>query len=273
MEIFGFSDLSNGEEENAEIEEIKRPKLRQTDIFMRAKPGAHPLEILPLRTAAQLNPLHGRHDNLIKPPFLMIVNGSVRGGKTCLISNLLFRDSFYKGVFKNIFLVTPTAHTDTSYKTFLESDNVEVHCPTSPGEFDASIADIMEKVKTKREGDEEPEHSVIVFDDIIGLTRNGDALCNLATRYRHSNVSIIIACQYFMRLGVTIRCNATCYIIFKIQNTKELNHILMELGSSFGDALESCYNKIFDKGKPFTFMVLDLRNRRIMDEFKNVIAD
>ena len=47
----------------------------------------------------------------------------------------------------------------------------------------------------------------------------------------------------------------------------------MELGSSFGDALEASYNKIFDKGKPFTFMVLDLRNRRIMDEFKNVIAE
>ena len=47
----------------------------------------------------------------------------------------------------------------------------------------------------------------------------------------------------------------------------------MELGSSFGDALESCYNKIFDKNKPFTFMVLDLRNRKILEEFKNVIAE
>lgn len=237
-------------------------KMKKSDIFMKSKPNGHELDILPLKNSATLDPLIGRHPNLIKPPFLMIINGGVRSGKTVFLTNLVFRDTFYKGVWSKIYLISPTANSDTSYKTFLESDNVEVHCPINQTEFDASILDIYGRLNA-----EEP--SLIICDDIIGLHHQNDVLTNLCTKYRHTKTSIIVSCQYFMRLSPTIRCNATAYVIFRVINSKELDKIIGELSSSFGDKLPKSYDIIFNSKAPqFTFMVLDLRNGSIMHEFK-----
>lgn len=277
MEIFDYSKLHpqkeamllfGKESPNPKNEQgsFLNKKTKKSDIFAKSKPNAHELDILPLKAAAQLDPLVGKHPNLIKPPFLMIINGSVRSGKTCFLTNLCFRDSFYKDVWSKIYLVSPTAHSDPSYKTFLDSEIVEVHCPVNKDEFDASVSDIYQRLTSD-------EPSLIICDDIVGLHHPNDVLTNLCTKYRHTKTSIIISCQYFMRLSVTIRCNATAYVIFHVINSKELGKIIEELSSSFGDKLEFAYKTIFNPSKlvPYTFMVLDLRNGRIMREFKEIL--
>lgn len=242
-------------------------------VFTPKKAEQHELAIRPVKTAAKLEALPDRHENVLRPPFLLLVNGGVRSGKSCLIANLAYRREYYRGVFDKIILISPTAHADPTFRAFNEDPKAEVHAPDSPASLDASISHVIAEAAPG--GEPDGQTRLVIVDDCAAFVRNGDQLCGLCTRYRHYGISLIVSAQYYLRLPPVIRTNATAIVVFKVANTRERGTIFDEQASTFGDALPQKYAEVFEaKGAPrYCFIVLDLRRRAILENFEKVIYE
>lgn len=253
--------------DDIEKEEVPRTPA-PSKIFKRAE-LTHELDIRPIASAAKLQDID-KHENLLRPPFLYIINGGVRSGKSCLITNMVYRKEFYRGVFDKIILVSPTAHADPTFAAFNEDPHCEVHAPSSPEDLNASIDHVVETIAP--DGVPTGDKVLLVIDDCASFIRNSDSLCKIATKYRHYGLSMIISAQYYLRLPPVIRVNATAIVIFRIANSKEKKTIFDEQASTFGDMLPKAYDEVFKEGVKFQFIILNLRERSILEGFKRVIA-
>lgn len=242
----------------------------QTDIFVRGVPDAHPLAIRPVKASRALVEMPDHHENLLRPPFLMVVSAGVRSGKSVLIANLVYRKNYYRGVFKRIFLISPTAHADPTFKAFVDDPNCEVHAPSSREEFSASVEHIQKTAAELASVEAEEGPFLIVADDCAAFVRNGDALCQLATKYRHWGFSLIVSAQYYRMLPPVIRANTTALVLFEVKNSKERTAVFEENASTFGDRLEHVYSETMTK--PYSFLVLDFRDRSLLPNWQLKIA-
>lgn len=68
----------------------------------------------------------------------------------------------------------------------------------------------------------------IIFDDILGAKFNGKMLTQLFSQYRHYNITIFVATQYFNKLPPLIRENAAYMILFRCENNKTLRKVWEE---------------------------------------------
>ena len=243
----------------------------QTEIFVRGAPEAHPLAIRPVKASRTLVAMPDHHENLLRPPFLMVVSAGVRSGKSVLIANLVYRKNYYRGIFKRIFLISPTAHADPTFKAFVDDPNCEVHAPSSREEFSASVEHIQKTAaELGPEVGRDSDRFLIVADDCAAFVRNGDALCQLATKYRHWGFSLIVSAQYYRMLPPVIRANTTALVLFEVKNSKERTAVFEENASTFGDRLEHVYNETMSK--PYSFLVLDFRDRALLPNWQLKIS-
>jgi len=168
----------------------------------------------------KLNPV------LLKPPFLLVMNGSVRSGKSNLIVNLIYNNNFYKKIFDNIVYISPTVYIDNTLQHLDDDDVLKFDNPEK-------LDDILKTVvESQNEDNHKKEHTLIIIDDCLPLKR-GSYLTYLATRYRHFRISLIITSQDYRSVPNIIRANASGYLIFKTSNKKEYKKLEDEFGSLF----------------------------------------
>jgi hypothetical protein len=198
---------------------------------------------------------------LLKPPFLLIINGSVRSGKSNMIINMIYNDNFYKKVFDNIVYISPTVNLDNTLQ-HLDEDIIKVD---NPEYLDETLKKIVE---SQEDIENENEHTLIIIDDCLGFLKRGSYLTYLATRYRHFRISLIITSQDFRSVPNIIRANASGYLIFKTSNKKEYKKLEDEFGSlfpNFQELYEMCTNKLY------SFMFLNLRNLNVYSDFEKLV--
>ena len=93
------------------------------------------------------------------------------------------------------------------------------------------IRDLVES-QSKYERDEMPSVA-LVLDDCLGDKTT--ALNNISSRYRHSNIQIlIISTQLFRKTSPTIRANANWVLVGKLTNEAELEKLSEEYSGMFG---------------------------------------
>lgn len=203
-------------------------------------------------------------DRLLKPPFLLILQGSVRSGKSNLIMNFIYNDNMYHNVFDQIIFISPTIHQDMTLDKLREDD--EIIKLDNPEDLD----DILKKIEESQldvndqKPENEREHLLIIIDDCLGYINKGSYLNNLCTRYRHYRLSLIITSQDFRSIPNKIRQNASGYIIWKTNNKKEHDKILEEFGGLFED-FEKHY--LTATNKPYNFLFMNLRNLSLHHNF------
>jgi hypothetical protein len=203
----------------------------------------------------KLNPI------LLKPPFLLVINGSVRSGKSNLIINFLYNNNFYKNIFDNIVYISPTVNLDNTLQ-HLDEDIVKVD---NPELMDETLMKIVENQE-----DNKKEHTLIIIDDCLGFIKRGSYLTYLATRYRHFRISLLITSQDYKSIPNIVRANASGYIIFKTSNKKEYKKLEDEFGSlfeNFKELYEMCTNKLY------SFMFINLRNLNVYSDFEKLVYD
>ena len=61
---------------------------------------------------------------LLKPPFLLVFNGSVRTGKSTILMNMIYNDNFYKDLFDKVIFISPTVHNDLTLKHCAEDEDI-----------------------------------------------------------------------------------------------------------------------------------------------------
>ena len=203
----------------------------------------------------KLNPV------LLKPPFLLVMNGSVRSGKSNLIVNLIYNNNFYKKIFDNIVYISPTVYIDNTLQHLDDDDVLKFDNPEK-------LDDILKTVvESQNEDNHKKEHTLIIIDDCLPLKR-GSYLTYLATRYRHFRISLIITSQDYRSVPNIIRANASGYLIFKTSNKKEYKKLEDEFGSlfeNFEELYEMCTNKLY------SFMFINLRNLNVYSDFEKLV--
>lgn len=200
---------------------------------------------------------------LPQPPFLGIVQGGVRSGKSVLMTNLVLNPSFYRDdIFDHVVVVSPTCHNDDSLKPLAE-------CCTVFAEYDDEIVESLVKIANKqREKGEKIDHVLLILDDCVGMIQRGSAIANLCTRYRHYKISIIITSQLFRAVPNVCRTNMSFYIIFKTENAKELAKMEEELGTTIPNFMKLYSAATKEK---YHFMYINFRHMSVYENFEKLL--
>jgi len=207
------------------------------------------------KTNFKLNPiLMGADKKGNFKPFCALFVAPPRSGKTNMINNLLYSEWFgYKNIFDQIILFSPTIANDTSSGRFIMEDpdiTVISENLDQVDDYIEALADIQKEAEP-----DEREQILIILDDMLGLLPKKGFLDNLASKYRHYRISLIITTQNFRSIGTTLRYCANYYVIWKTHNKKEKEKIIEELSGNF-ENFETLMEVATDKR--YEFLYLDL---------------
>jgi hypothetical protein len=194
----------------------------------------------------------------IKPHTIISIIGTTNSGKSVLINNLVYK--FYYDLFDIIVLISPSAQNDRSMASFRLDPKVIIF-----EEYDDRIINELEELQ-KVEDDTEYKNQnrmLIIFDDCAnprGCSKYDSAISLLATRHRHSAITIMFSIQLYKQLSHSIRSNTKAFIIKNTPNKNELNKMAEELGFCCGGKQNffRLYNKAL-KDNRYNFLYLDLK--------------
>lgn len=232
------------------------------------------LEIKPLYTNDEAY-AEAPNEFLFKPPFSLLFVGIKGAGKTTALSSIL---SPYSNYFDEVFVFSPTAKLDISFKKMaeiLKIDNKNIFSKYT----ETRLKKLMKKIKQQNKNVPQKEklRTLIIFEDVIAqLKHTGkSALDALAFNSRHYNVSYCILSQYFKKLPPTHRNNATGWVLYNMENQFERKKITQELSGSLGaDYFEELYGDV--TSEPYQALTINYQNThpyRYTKNFNEVITD
>ena len=220
------------------------------------------LEILPVKTMENRN-AKGIPPPLLQPPFLWIIVGSVRSGKSVMLMNLLMNKNFgYNDYFDNIIFLSPTLPSDKTGQILYKDEDI-IKITDGLDNLNEILQVIVEEQKNS------DEKLLVVMDDILGLLgSNQSFFSSLCSRYRHYNMSIVVTTQDFRKIPQTCRYNATGYCLFKSHNTKEVEKLEEEFGGSFPDFLNLYKEATSEK---YSFLYLNMEKAQAFKRFDELL--
>jgi AAA+ ATPase superfamily predicted ATPase len=226
------------------------------------------LEILKVKTPDSTGAkFKNLHKILLKPPFLGVINGSVRTGKSTILMNMIYNKDFYKNMFDKIIFISPTVLNDKTLKHLSEDDDI-VKIYDHLDNIDSILKSIVDTKMENDKDDTTEDDWLIILDDMLGYIKPKGYVSYLCTRYRHSKISLIFTTQLFRSIPNGIRTNASFYLIFKTNNQKEYNKYDDEFGNVFPHFKE-LYNEACEK--PYNFLYLDMRDVKAYHNFDQLL--
>jgi len=205
---------------------------------------------------------------LPKPPFTMALISPTRSGKSTTIVNLLKNSYFgYDDVFKEIYYISPTVGIDDTLRSIKFDDYIiKIDEEDDLKYLDDILNDIVKNQKAKPKEEREPV--LIVLDDCLDYLKKSKRLDSLPSYSRHYNISIIITTQVYNALPTKLRKNASCYLIARIYNNKDLQNIEEEIGANFHD-----FKTNYDKAtkEKYSFLFVDNRNIELWRNFDELL--
>ena len=199
-------------------------------------------------------------------PFLLLLFGSAKSGKTYFIESYLARKSTQKHFKDNIYIISGNRFTLQHYydvlkqlKIFKNEDEIEDHLiNASRGNglsiFLATLAQLSKK--TKR---------LIIMDDVAStqIGKNNDISKALYASFRHGKNTIIKTCNQFTDAPTMARQNCQLYIVFHMNDNefKQIIRNLRPLGWTapyFKQILLANISKKIEKNKPRSFPIVNI---------------
>ena len=167
--------------------------------------------------------------------FVFTLIGPRSSGKSVVISNLVLRDEFMRGLFEEIIIISPTIHSDSTARFLInEVGKDKVYEAYS----EQIIQDLIDSVKDKDR--HEREMKLIILDDVIGsIPKFNSLVYNLTSKARHWSISMIISSQNLRELPPVCRNNTTHWAFFRSGNLKEIGKMMEEMGSL--GSPDNCY--------------------------------
>jgi hypothetical protein len=220
----------------------------------------------------------GRISKNILPdiPFLLLIVGRVKSGKTIIINNLALSPRFYGNDFDNIIVISPTIYSDPVNKFLAEEATFT---------FEQYSDDLIDQLIEVIEEDESDNKFLLILDDIVGnvkFKRNTskiDKLTELATKYRHmgngekeGKLSLMIATQQFKFISPIMRLNASGYIIGGHQSPAELKAMSEEM-AVFTKGNPKEFIKVYNKSKKeeYDFLYLSMKDMSARRNFGEIL--
>lgn len=188
--------------------------------------------------------------------FVLTLVGPRSSGKSVVINNLILRDEMLRNIFKDIVIISPTIHSDSSSRFLIHEVGKEnVYEAYSEQIIQSIIDDVKDKDKSER------EMKLIILDDVIGsIPKYNSLVYNLTSKARHWSISMIISTQNLRELPPVCRNNTTNWCFFRSGNLKEVEKMLEEMGSL--GSKDNCFNLYnYCVEEPHNFMYIDTEFR------------
>lgn len=208
----------------------------------------------------------GINPNLPQPPFMLIITGPSRAGKSNLIKNLLIRKDMLGGFFKqkHMFIICPSLKFNDDYDMLTDAQKFDTFNNQIMNDIIQEQTLIIDTYKKKR-----TPHILIVLDDIADNPQfaNSRILQQLAFRGRHMKVSVILSVQKYSAVPRGVRINATNIIMFRPSNYSEIDIIGEEMADK--DNRKNFKKMVKDVFKePYKFIHFDLLNIKLKERIK-----
>ena len=210
-----------------------------------------------------------------KPPFRSLPANSIHigpsgSGKSLTLLRTLIDNDKLGGMFQKYLLFSPNIFVDPQYKALI--DYVEKHTGQKQEDFcfeefdQEAIKKLMDDQKKVnaylRKMDSKRLMSACIVIDDFGeradlVKAHGSVINSLFTRGRHLQISVYgLLLQRFRLANPTIRYNAHCIYVHKLNNQKDLEAIAEEFSASTGgiDNFISMYHKATAKKYGFLFI-------------------
>jgi len=193
------------------------------------------------------------HPNLPQPNAQVLMVMPCKNGKSTIGSNCILSSEFYGLDYFDIppLVISNTINSDITNRFLKKS------CDCHDKYDDEIIYKFVENQKKYGDVTQMPKACVFI-DDCLGDKTT--ALNALSSRYRHSNIHLmLISSQLFRKVSPVVRANATNILIGKLQNAKELEKLSDEYSGMFkGDKV---FRELYKKAtkKKYDFLHLNLQ--------------
>lgn len=205
------------------------------------------------------------NDLLIKPPFTMVITGSIGSGKSSVIWSMLNpKNGFYKKYYDYILIFNGSVDSNEIWmKNSTDENEIEVVNKWDNEKFGDFVRKLERDQQRLREEDKQLQRVCVVFDDSVtqGISNrfSVNALDDLIQRCRHINCSVIIASQAYRQLNRSMRClNTLAFIITKV-NLPDLKAIAEEhSGLITTKQFEEMYRQVIKSDKvEYPFLLIN----------------
>lgn len=207
------------------------------------------------------------HELLLKPPFTMVITGSIGSGKSSLIWSMLNpKTGFYKKYFDYILIFNGSLDSNKVWVEASTEDNeIEVENQWDNDKFQGWLKRLeSDQMRLEEEG-KQLQRVCVVFDDAVskGISNRHkvNALDDAVQRCRHLNLTIIIASQCYRQLNRSQRSlNTLGFVITKV-NYMDLQAIAEEhAGLIHPKTFIKMYRKVMkhkSKDIPYPYLVVN----------------
>ena len=206
------------------------------------------------------------HENLLRPPFSLLVIAPKGSGKTTVSINV---ESYYDGEFDSRIMFSPTFKIDDNWKAALDNGTIK---PYKKENFsnrynEAKLNKMWKCIKKENKSKKnynDKSKVYFLFDDIIGeLPRNrANSMYKIARNHRHYGVSNTIISQEYTGLAPVIRKNATGIILFGTTDGGEIKTITDAQGGFIGkNRFFRMWAYCISKEYGFLFINKDYKNK------------
>ena len=225
-----------------------------------------PPRILKVRDIEEDSRFTDLHPNIPQMPSLLLIIGSVRSGKSNLITNLFCNPDFYKDKFDIVRIISTTLHTDHKGKILSKYFDCDSH-------YEDSMIEEIKKGQQRDEHGDRPSYALVLDDVLTKDFSKNNAVSFFSTRFRHYIDLYVIATQTFRAVSGMIRNNAQDVIICRQQNDKELEKIADEYGSMVGgtDNFLQMYRQIHKKKYQIMYIKLSENPAQVFRNFEEKI--
>jgi hypothetical protein len=203
----------------------------------------------------------------VMSPHTFVICGRTGTGKSTIMLNMISKPSspFYQ-FFHHIFLVSPTAPGDDKFKKLVKELDEEGKY------FDDLTSETLQTIKDRAETNVEKWvargkkktsiNQLLIIDDCAHKLKNKDnkLLEDITLKARHGRIFVFVLTQKFNAIPLIIRNQMSALITFHLENQKEIESIIKEVGSNeklFLKALE------FATADAFSFLYVKLNPRPV----------
>ena len=228
--------------------------------------------------------------NLPSHPFFCTLVAGPGSGKTSVIMNILLNPLLYGDSKKktpywnNIIYISPSYLTDKTLaplrKLQQDEDNDKITITAIYEDLEnmdvilRTICDHLNEMKEEHK--EENIKTIIVIDDSSTLmNKKSDKtsyIARIVSTYRHIGYSLdcLFVSQRYLTIPQQLRVCSSCFLIYRINNKKDLKAICDELGGVFGDdKFLECYEEATQE--KYSFMTVDMRKLTLRKKFNDLL--
>ena len=198
-----------------------------------------------------------------KPYRIFIIGGS-ESGKTNLLLNLIEDQPDIDKIY--LYAKDPFEAKYQYLIKILGKVGIDYHNdPRAYIEYSNDMCDVYKNINYYKPDNE--NKILIIFDDMIADMIHNKKLDSIVTklfiRGRKLNISLVFITQSYFKVPKDVRLNTTHFFITKIPNKRELQKNAQNHSS---DIKTEDFFHIYRKctGKPYTFLVIDLRLHQII---------